>query len=242
MAIIGIVCDYDWDNSNHVVRDGYVEAVRDCGGIPLLLPVYNNDNDMAEEINKIINLTDGLILPGGSDIAPLIMGEEPHIALGRINPERDIWEMALCRAFLKNDKPILGVCKGIQLLNVVAGGTLWQDVNSADKLNPIQHSQSAPLWYGSHSITIDKDSEFALIFGEKTNVNSTHHQAIKDIAPGFAPWAWSEDGIIEGIKKIDGNYAVGVQWHPEKMFKRDKKMMLLFKSFVDAARENKNGD
>jgi putative glutamine amidotransferase len=191
----------------------YVESVIRAGGVPVVLPISHDP----EILSRMLDGIDGLIMTGGEDIDPLKwFGEEPIPGQGQIVPERDSFDIALIRMAVERDLPLLGICRGHQLLNVAFGGTLYQDIPSQVKGSLVKHRQQAPRYYGTHTINIEKGSLLHKQIGlEKVAVNSYHHQAVKDIAPGFKVTARSADGIIEAIEKIGSKRVFGVQFHPE---------------------------
>lgn len=232
---IGISCDYDKEKQNSNIHRGYYEAVVEAGGLPILIP-----NIAVNHTRAILAVLDGIIFTGGPDVEPAYFKEPAIPGLGYINPIRDELEISLCRQAMEEDIPILAICRGIQLLNIAMGGTIYQDLASQwsqDFL--LKHSQSAPDWYGSHQVNLLKGSKLAKMLGaSRLWVNSFHHQAIKDLAPGFKITARSDDGVVEGIESTSHNFAVGIQWHPEKMWERDGRMLGLFKGLVSAATKN----
>ena len=229
--LIGITSSYDRESNRTTLSRFYIQAVEAAGGLPLILPCLLGE----KTVDSILATIDGLLLSGGVDVDPLLFGEEPLPSLGAICPERDIFELALTRRALALGVPILAICRGVQVLNIAAGGKVLQDIGS-DIDKPIKHDQQAPLWYGSHSIEILPGSRLAAIFGEKAIVNSFHHQAVGQIAKGFLATAWSSDGVVEALESDSPTFIVGVQCHPECMWERDNKMFELFREFVAAAR------
>ena len=211
------------------VANTYIKAVQRAGGVPMLIPA-TTDPDM---LATILSRLDGLILTGGGDINPLYWNEEPIPQTGDTDPFRDRYDLTLVRLAADRQLPILGICRGMQLINVAFGGTLYQDIYAERKKKTIKHSQSLPRNYGSHYVFTQANSRARKLFGLKTLVNSFHHQAIKDIAEGFEVSARSADGIIEAIESPD--YPVyGVQWHPESMAaQEDETMTGLFRTFAD---------
>ncbi|MFA6770376.1 MAG: gamma-glutamyl-gamma-aminobutyrate hydrolase family protein, partial [Bacteroidales bacterium] len=191
----------------------YVESVIRAGGVPLVLPINHDPELLAAMLDRI----DAVIMTGGEDIDPLKWyGEQPVNAMGSIVPERDAFDIALIRMAVERNMPLLGICRGHQLLNVAFGGTLYQDIPSQVKGSRVKHNQRAPRYYGTHSINIEKGSLLNLQTGlEQVAVNSYHHQAVKDLAPGFKATAYSEDGVIEAIEKEGSSRISGVQFHPE---------------------------
>ncbi len=229
--IIGITSSQDEKN---VLTLGkmYIKAIENAGGIPLVLPVIHDNVNLIEEM---IGQVDGILLSGGVDVDPLLFDEEPVPGLGRIDPERDVFELELARLALNKDKPILGICRGCQVLNVAAGGTIIQDIPSFcgdDKF--FKHQQSAPRWHVTHTVDLIEHNRLAEIFGTTLlTVNSYHHQAVKQVADGFVATAHSRDGIIEAIEGVKSRYAVGVQWHPELLWEHHPHFTKIFKSLVD---------
>ena len=193
----------------------YVNAVRMAGGVPIVIPMTTDD----KQIDAILNVIDALIMTGGEDIAPLeYFGEEPHPNLGDVVPARDAFDMKLIKKAVEKGIPVLGICRGVQVMNVAFGGTLYQDIPTQLPTYSIQHSQKAPGSLGTHSVTIDKNSVLYKQVGkEKIAVNSFHHQAVKDVAPGFKVTAVSKDGCVEAIEMVKNPKVWGVQFHPEHL-------------------------
>ena len=172
---------------------------------------------------------DGLLLPGGGDMDPKFYGQARIPACGEPNLLRDAAEPLLLRAFLAADKPVLGICRGIQVLNAVLGGDLYQDIK------PFEHLPHNDHWAKVHTVTVRRGTLLSRILGQDTVlVNSQHHQAVDRVAPGFTLAALSEDGIVEAIEKPDARFCLGVQWHPEWLSDADPAMQGLFDAFVNA--------
>lgn len=172
---------------------------------------------------------DGLLLPGGGDMDPKFYGQARIPACGEPNLLRDAAEPLLLRAFLAADKPVLGICRGIQVMNAVLGGDLYQDIK------PFEHLPHNDHWAKVHTVTVRRGTLLSRILGQDTVlVNSQHHQAVDRIAPGFTLAALSEDGIVEAIEKPDARFCLGVQWHPEWLSDADPAMQGLFDAFVNA--------
>lgn len=224
--IIGITCGLN-ENSNSIGSE-YISAIEEAGGTPIALTLVKRD----ECIDDYIRIIDGLLLSGGVDADPILYNEEPHPALGRIDVDRDKVEMQLISKAISIGLPILGICRGIQILNVAAGGTLYQDINSNFN-NVLKHRQNAPGYYGTHNIEVRSESRLLRIIGQsKIRVNSFHHQAVKEVAPGFIISAIAHDGVIEGIESINNNFAIGVQFHPELMWQNNPPINALFTEFI----------
>ncbi len=211
-----------------LTSDSYVRAVRESGGIPIILP---NTDGSTEKVAAYLELLDGLLMPGGADIPPSEYGEEPHETVKLLDDDRFLFEKAISKAWIEQtDKPLLGICLGSQWVNVASGGSLVQDIPSALGVN---HRDV------NHEVILEPDSRLSQIFGDTTfEVNSLHHQAVKDIGNGLRVVARCPDGVIEATESTDPNrFLIGVQWHPEKLMPDDKRQAKLLKAFVEAAKE-----
>lgn len=206
-------------------------AISKAGGIPLLLPSLDNKGDI---LNQLM-LCDGILLPGGDDINPLLYGEEPSNGLGEVYAKVDEYELILTTFALSNDKPILGICRGCQLLNIALGGNVYQDLNEYPTPH-LKHSQKARRHEATHTIDIVPDSLLYSLFGGSIRVNSFHHQAINQLGKGVIATAHSKDGIIEGIQLNSKPFVIGVQWHPEIMLSTSATMLSLFQKFISCCK------
>ena len=185
-------------------------------------------NDPEQAVQDALTC-DGLLLPGGGDMDPKFYGQERIPACGEPNLLRDAAEPLLLRAFLAADKPVLSICRGIQVMNAVLGGDLYQDIK------PFEHLPHNGHWAKVHTVTVRRGTLLSRILGQDTVlVNSQHHQAVDRVAPGFTLAALSEDGIVEAIEKPDAGFCLGVQWHPEWLSDADPAMQSLFDAFVNA--------
>jgi putative glutamine amidotransferase len=211
----------------------YIHAVQLAGGLPLMIPL-SRDPDMLEDY---FSNMDGLLLPGGMDVDPAHYGEEPHRRLKEVDPVRDETELFLARRALQEDKPVFGVCRGQQLLNVAAGGSLFQDIGSQASNEVLLHFQDFAEEWPSHSVEVRPDTMLFQIVQQPTvRVNSYHHQAVKRLAPGFRVSATAPDGVVEGIESTRHMFALGVQWHPELLAEKNLDFNLaLFRRHVEAA-------
>lgn len=238
--LIGISCSmgqaiYSLNQDNvpqlqHRLGDNYVKAITQAGGVPVLLP-NNLDITTVEEIAYGL---DGFLFSGGGDVDPSLFGERATEKLGTVTPRRDDFELALAKYVLeKTNKPVLGICRGIQVLNVAMGGTLHIDLPADGKLC---HSLTMyPRNVRTHEVTIHEGTRMEQVMGLKGSVNSFHHQAIKDIATGLKVTAVSEpDMVIEAVEAPAERYIVGVQWHPEELVEFPE-ARALFTSFVNAS-------
>lgn len=228
--LIGITPWYDYDKKITYIRDGYCEGVGKAGGIGMLIPVTQD----TAELDELFVRCQGLLISGGPDIDAALYGEKNLPFNEDISPYRDFLEMYLIKKAIEQNKPLFGICRGIQIMNAAMGGTLYQDIHSQiNGRELIKHSQTAPKWYPTHTVIIEEGSKIHGIFGKNSiGVNSFHHQAVKDVAPGFTVSSRSEDGIIESIEYNDHIFAVGVQWHPELMWSKDYSFLGLFEEFV----------
>jgi putative glutamine amidotransferase len=219
----------------------YIKAVELAGGAPLLIPLVAQESTLQALYARI----DGLLLAGGGDIDPIRFGESPHPGLGTVEAQRDWVELTLTPWALADGMPVLAICRGIQTLNVAAGGSLWQDI-AAQLPNSLRHP-----WYPdyprdrlSHAVQLDVDSRLAEILGAaELDVNSLHHQAVREVGKGLRVTGRAPDGVIEGIEGDGEAWVVGVQWHPECLLDNVPSMRSLFKAFVgacDAYRNNQH--
>lgn len=234
--IIGITCSYDWNKGYFRINRAYVTAIERAGGVPIILPSISPDN-----VREIVGIVDGVLLSGGVDIDPHLYGEKPIHKMGKIDPDRDLFEIELTKEVLRRELPLLAICRGIQVLNVAAGGTLYQDIESQVK-GSIKHKWhtpsglDAPPSYPTHIVKIKAGSMLHKIFGkQELRVNSFHHQAVKDVGKKFIATAWAEDEVIEAIEYTGSSFILGVQWHPEWMM--NSEMMKIFEEFVKRAAE-----
>ena len=232
--IIGITSSHEKENGlrnyhRTTVSIDYTKGVIEGGGIPIVIPTTGD----IEIIKEQLNLIDGLILSGGPDINPIYYGEDFKEKIGVISPERDDNEIKILKEFLKTEKPILGICRGHQLLNVYFGGTLYQDL-SYFEMEPLKHRQDLYPELEIHNVAIEKNSILEKLYGESIRTNSFHHQAVNKLGKGFKVIARSSDGIVEAIEKIDHKFCLGIQWHPEMMVARgNKDMIKIFKLLIE---------
>ena len=229
--IIGITGNVTEGNLS--LLSGYFKSVIAAGGIPMVIPPYEDTSLMIEMLNRI----DGLLLSGGADINPLFLHEQPVEALHNINPWRDRQELLLVKLAANRQIPILGICRGIQTMTAALGGSLYQDIDTQMEGKHIKHSQDLDRAYASHTVTLEPDSILAKLFDTETlAVNSFHHQAVKEPAPGFRVTARATDGVIEAIESTEYKSMLGVQWHPECFIvNQDECMMPIFNWLIKEA-------
>lgn len=230
--VIGITAAHHTEELETFPRQFYVESIRKAGGLPLLIPPPETE----EEADGVLDLIDGLLLSGGGDLTPYSLGEEPILGIGTCIPQRDKGETFLTRGALARDLPLLGICRGIQVLAAVAGGKLYQDI-CAQLGGTLQHAQKASRSTVWHKVVI-RDSLLYSILGEgEIGVNSFHHQAVREVPPGFLVNALASDGLIEGIEREGARFCLGVQWHPESMPEEEHSRRVFF-AFIAACRHD----
>lgn len=217
-----------------LVTQDYSESLSMAGAIPLIMPYLESRREDEEYIKEFLDEVDGLVLPGGSDIDPALFNCYPQKYLGNISPERDRWELKILELAKEMGKPILGICRGFQLINILYGGSLKVDVCGNNAESKIPHmALMVPKYYKTHKIEITKNTRLDAIFaGEEVAVNSYHHQAVDKVGDNLIVSAVAPDGFVEGIEDPDYPYLLGVQWHPEMMAAKDPLQLNLFKDFV----------
>ena len=218
------------------VNEDYVISVLKNGGVPFILPVQP-DNEI---INAQIEQIDGLILSGGHDVVPQNYNEEPQQKLEDCSPERDQFDFDLIKAATQKGIPILGICRGMQIINTYYGGSLYQDLSYRNEPT-FRHMQGHSPSQVTHQITIEKNSKLASIISEsQMMVNSFHHQVVKDVAKNFKIAARANDGVIEAIEPNDKSFILGIQWHPEMLHESKPEMNeKIFGSFIKNASERR---
>lgn len=230
--IIGIGSDVQVDPGHRdraFVYTTYVDSLRRAGAVPVLIP------PQPENADQIVAELDGILLAGGFDCDPALYGEEPHPTVETMDPRRQSNDLELARAARARGIPTLGICLGLQVMNVAAGGTLVQDIDSAMETE-IQHA-SIPEDRARHEVMVEQGTQLAAILREQEmNVNSSHHQAVGDVGQGLRVTAHAPDGIVEGLEDPKLPFYVGVQWHPEDM-SGEGSAAKLFGAFVEAARK-----
>lgn len=241
--LIGITCNYSLDDkpgvSAHIgvagqkwqmLADNYIDSVFNAGGIPVIIPISEN----LENLSSLVEKLDGILISGGNDIEPNLYGEFISKEVGVLCPKRDKQEIELVNYIIENtNKPLLGICRGLQILNVACGGNLYQDLEK-NKLNN-HFIASSPMNHPIHRVTLEKDSILYDIFEKKElKVNSYHHQAIKELGKNLKCTAVSEDGIIESIEVEGKQFMIATQWHPEMMYD-SKEQQNIFKRFIKEA-------
>ena len=215
------------------VNEDYVDSVVQNGGIPYIIPFNENEEVVKEQLLNV----QGLILSGGHDVDPHNYGEELKQKIGDVWPERDVFDMRLLKFAEENNIPVLGICRGMQIINVAHGGSLYQDL-SYRKEKTLKHSQNQTPTLVTHTVKADPNSQIANILGkDKFLTNSFHHQLVKDVAPDFTVAAKCVDGVVEAIENKDAS-VIGVQWHPEMLHRVVPFQNNLFKHIIDNAKKN----
>lgn len=227
---IGLTPAFDKEKGSTQLDTRYHDSVIMAGGVPLLLPM----TDDLTVLEALILKCDGLILTGGPDIDPEAYGET-NKNCDIVSGERDRLEFFVFEKALERQIPIFGICRGIQVINVAMGGTLYQDIDKEiHRVKPLFHRQREPADQTSHHLDIIPETFVYEVFGStKGRVNSFHHQSVKDVAPGFKVTSYSPDNIIESIEYTKNGFVVGVQWHPERMWARDMGSLKIFKMFIE---------
>ncbi|WP_075617230.1 gamma-glutamyl-gamma-aminobutyrate hydrolase family protein [Paenisporosarcina indica] len=236
--LIGITAEVREDG-NYFMPPVYANTITQAGGIPVLIPVLPD-----EDLDSLCEQIDALFVTGGEDIDPSYYGQDPHIHLGKITPSLDAMEHALVQKILELDKPYIGVCRGLHMLNVVTGGSLYQSIHSQREEPVMQHKQKSERTHRSHPVKLDKDSMmYDMLKVEEFKVNSYHHQACNEVGSPLKVVARALDGIIEGMESTEHTFVFGFQWHPEEFaLVGDEPSKRIFKAYIDAAKKRKQRD
>lgn len=218
-----------------VMNQRYSRAVAAAGGLPVMIPLLDEE----DILRAIYDRLDGLLLPGGVDLDPATYGEAPLPTCGRLDPDRDRVELSLARWSREDGKPLFGLCRGLQIVNVALGGTLYQDI-AAQRSDAIKHDFFPTAGYSrdhlAHPVTVTAGTRLdAFVGSAPLRVNSMHHQAVKALAPELVSTAVAPDGLVEAVESPDSHFLLGVQWHPEALSDRDHRMHRLLAGFVEAA-------
>ena len=230
---IGIVlCERE--NQKQSVSDAYIQAIHRSGGLPFILPLVKSSNSIA----AYTAFCDGFLFCGGNDITPLLFGQEPREGIRKTDIALDLFQIRLMKKVLESGKPVLAICRGIQILNVACGGTIQQDL-FLDNTSYFQHMQHSSLRSEiSHKITCTKGSILYKITGPYIFVNSFHHQILKDLGEGLVTTAVASDGAIEAVELPTAPFVMGLQWHPECMFRSSFEMRHLFSIFIQKSKKS----
>ena len=235
--VVGVMPLWDDEKDSIWMLPGYMDGLHQAGAVPIIFPFSTDETELAQ----IMESCDGFLFTGGHDVSPRFYHEEPMDNLVSSCEKRDMMEAIVLRIAMEADKPVLGICRGIQFINVALGGTLYQDL-------PLQHPSAtnhhgqAPYDKPVHDIKVRRDSPLYDCLGmEHLPVNSYHHQAVKDVAKGLEVMATAPDGIVEALYKPDQCFLWAVQWHPEFSYKTDENSRKVFSTFVKAMKKNTDG-
>ncbi|MFT4005037.1 MAG: gamma-glutamyl-gamma-aminobutyrate hydrolase family protein [Lacrimispora sp.] len=233
--LIGLTPAHDLTEGDVKARPTYLRALEAAGAIPVVMPLEVSKEDLKQLAEEL----DGFLFTGGPDVHPFLFGEETHEKCGNVSAKRDRMELDLFPLVLELQKPVLGICRGIQVLNIALGGNIWQDIPSQTKRDfLLAHSQ--PFYYDMpcHTVTLKEGSRLAEISGSQSiNVNSMHHQAVKDLGQGLKAVGYSPDGLVEAVEMPGHPFFVGVQWHPEYLWEKNEEARRLFQAFTGACRK-----
>lgn len=239
--LIGVAPLVDYKLNSLWMLPGYMDGIVEAGGTPVMLPL----TDDPEIIRQLVGMCDGILVTGGQDVAPEMYGDvstEAYLATDpELSPERDRMEALLIPEVINADVPMLGVCRGIQILNAVLGGTMWHDLPTELPSDVEHHMPNPPYDRLGHAVDLVPGTPLATLMesageGDRIAVNSYHHQAVREVAPGLTVMATADDGVIEALCRPESRFCWAVQWHPEFLHKVDARSRLIFSAFVDAAR------
>ncbi len=234
--VIGIaVCGFSGnpDSQRQFVPESYIHAIEASDGIPILLPI----TDICPSVDEL-TFCDGFLFCGGDDITPALLGENPTPGIGATDLAADIFHLTLIRSVLSHSKPLLTICRGMQVLNAALGGSIYQDISFAPEHCIGHFQQTLRRSDPSHKVTFTEHSILYSLFGSYTFTNSYHHQIIRTAAPHLIPTAFTDDGVIEALESDTHTFALGVQWHPECMYDTHPSMRALFDLFIAKSRKN----
>lgn len=227
--LIGVTPLWDVGLDSLWMLPDYLDGIREAGGLPVVLPFVEAEDDIALLSNRF----DGFLFTGGPDVSPALYGAEDHEGKAKTCPPRDRLEAALLRRVVALDKPVLGICRGLQLINAVLGGTLYLDL-PGEHPSELVHRQAKPYGRTTHSVRLAGPLR-DLLETDELPVNTLHHQAVRTLAPGLEPMAYSPDGLVEAFHNPAARFLWAVQWHPEYLFRHDVPSRRIFRRFVEAA-------
>ena len=225
--MIGVTPLWDAVRQSVWMLPDYLEGIKAAGGLPVVLPLEMSESDA----NQMAETCDGFLFTGGQDVSPELYGMKDATGTIVASAERDKLETLLLSRALQADKAVLGICRGLQFINAFLGGTLWQDLPSQHP-SEIVHRQGKPYDVPTHQVTLSGDLQ-ALLRKNILEVNTLHHQAIKDLGSGLMPMAVAPDGIIEAAQMSGKRFVWAVQWHPEYLFRTDLDSLAIFSCFVE---------
>jgi len=228
--IIGVMPLWDDEKESIWMLPGYFDGINQAGAIPIMFP-FTEDK---QELDQLINMCDGFLFTGGHDVSPELYNENPLDGLVSCCMKRDKMESYILKKTIQINKPVLGICRGIQFINAALGGTLYQNLPTQFETET-EHHQNPPYDVPVHKVKVIKDSPlYKCLNSELLDVNSYHHQAVKDLAPNLKVMAVSEDGLVEAVYMPELRFLWAVQWHPEFSYKTDDNSRKIFKAFIEA--------
>ena len=227
--LIGVIPLVDTRRDSLWMIPGYMDGIIAAGGVPVMLPL-TEDAGIIERISESIS---GLLLTGGQDVDPRMYGQKAAAECGEICEKRDVMESELLGRMLELDKPVFGICRGIQFINAYLGGTLYQDLGTQFP-SEVEHHMLPPYERFVHDVTIQKGTQLYEIFGAAAGVNSYHHQGVDRLATGLTASAYAPDGLVEAVERHASRFLIAVQWHPEWLYHFDEKQMKLLREFTAA--------
>ncbi|MFI3289550.1 MAG: gamma-glutamyl-gamma-aminobutyrate hydrolase family protein [Rikenellaceae bacterium] len=231
-AVIGVIPLWDDVRSSIWMLPGYMDAIRESGGLPIIFPLKAN----AEDVEQLCKMCDGFLLTGGHDVNPELYGCEASAECGAPNEDRDSLERIVFDYAVERDMPLFGICRGIQIINAFCGGTLYQDLPT-EYGQEVNHQMTPPYDRPCHMVNILDNSPLHELLNRKDlAVNSYHHQAIKDLAPNLEAMAISEDGIVEAIYMPNKRFIQALQWHPELNFNVEESSRQIMRAFIASCR------
>lgn len=233
MPVVGIVPLVDAGRESLWMLPAYMEGVTRAGGLPVMLPL----TDREDQLERMLELCGGFLFTGGQDVSPALYGEEPLPVCGELCPDRDRMEKPLLLEALARDKSVLGICRGLQFLNAALGGTLYQDL-PAQRPSGCNHHMDAPYDRAEHPAALPEGSPLRELLGcGEIGVNSCHHQAIRELAPGLSVMASAPDGVTEAVWMPGKRFVWAVQWHPEFSYYADANSRKIFDAFVGSMKK-----
>ena len=234
--VIGLIPLFYDEKDSYWMLPGYMKALEKCGALPIMLPLTTDE----AELDEAYGLCDGILFTGGHDVSPSVYGEDKKSTCGATCNLRDKMESYLLEKCISDEKPLLGICRGIQFINAYLGGTLYQDLPS-EYSSKVEHHMTPPYDRAAHKVEILEGTQLSDILGAGIHeVNSYHHQAVKELSPKLEKLAVSEDGLIEAIAVKNHRFAIGVQWHPEFSYKNNEESVTLVKAFINECKKGRS--
>ena len=234
--VIGLIPLFDDKKDSYWMLPGYMRVLEKCMALPIMLPLTTDKS----ELDQAYELCDGILFTGGHDVSPSVYGEDKKSTCGKPCPARDEMESYLLEKCIADDKPLFGICRGIQFINAYLGGTLYQDIPTEYESN-VEHHMTPPYDRAAHKVDILEGTVLSDILGAGIHeVNSYHHQAVKKLSPKATELAVSEDGLIEAIAVKNHRFAIGVQWHPEFSYLNNEESVKLITAFVSECQKGRS--